>query len=56
MKACPECGAALNRLTGQDGHLAVLVPEVRGCGISGRVVEQKKLQTVHTCPACEHCE
>lgn len=56
MKMCPDCGATMNKLTGKDGHKADQVPEVRGGGVSGRIIEQKSLNTVHACPACEHCE
>lgn len=56
MKTCPACGTTLNKLTGQDGHVAVPSMELRHRAGTGRVVLVKQLQTIHTCPKCDHCE
>ncbi|MFI5222646.1 MAG: hypothetical protein ACHQX3_00125 [Nitrospirales bacterium] len=52
MKICPLCMVPLNRLVGPDGYTAVLVITPW----TGRVVEQKRMDVIHVCPRCEHCE
>ena len=52
MKICPLCGALLERLLGPDGYKMVRMVQLWG----GRVVEQKRMDAIHVCPKCEHCE
>ncbi|MFI5222846.1 MAG: hypothetical protein ACHQX3_01165 [Nitrospirales bacterium] len=53
MKICPLCGSLLNRLVGLDGYQVILAVTPWG----GRVVELKKrMDVIHVCPSCEHCE
>jgi uncharacterized protein YbaR (Trm112 family) len=50
--ACPDCGAALQRIGGQDGYLAVRALDLERR--NGTVIERRLLDVVHACPACEY--
>lgn len=52
MKICPLCGSLLNRLLGSLGFRVELVI----LPWTGHVVEQKRMDVIHVCPRCEHCE
>lgn len=54
---CPECGAALQVLSGPDGWqvVPVVAVDARGQLLPGapRVEERRTLANVYACPACE---
>lgn len=48
--ACPDCGATLQRLEGQDGYRVDM--ERR----SGATIEVRSRDVIYACPRCEHVE
>lgn len=52
MKTCPLCGTPLTRLVASEGYRVerVVLP------MSGRIVEQKRMDVIYVCPRCEHCQ
>lgn len=56
-RACPHCGAPLQRLHGADGHAVdvVFTLDDNGQWVRGRSHEQRRLDAVYACPRCEFC-